>query len=508
MKIRFFALLLVILIMAGFSACGTNVTDGEENLPDSEQESANEETTILPDDGETTVPEDHDTDDAETTVSEDDDNDYRPDKVAVIGYLNELISGYFASPYSYIPDTMRYDSESRIVEVGDIPSDYSNFEYINSIPAMGMGEQWRMISENLVQSQIFYTVLASVDSVMTTSVVVFNNYIDENPEATAHHSFKEGVYTVTIKCDPDTVYYVLEYETELPVLGKQTVQIALSMDVNTKTKTVRIQIGDANALVYTVKDNYYSFAIKYLGVRRAAFEIARKYDGTVSGSIYEFISVGEGENVVDVASAAEFYITDEYVTAIGNKADGLVGFDGYICELYDVESGEMIAYEVKETLSAIEYNTIWLNLRDVSGISSVKYVPKTSDNDAMLFVNGMSDPWETKTVGFSGGVKFASRRFDIEFRKQYFYYYDAEEETYVSVGMDVPMLFVQEEVYDSLVNDVKEINGIDIKVTVSDYDLGKLLKNYDELVPIFIANKERIDSADIVEIIGERIRFN
>ena len=92
MKIRFFALLLVIFIMAGFSACGTNVTDGEENLPDSEQESANEETTILPDDGETTVPEDHDTDDAETTVSEDDDNDYRPDKVAVIGYLNELIS--------------------------------------------------------------------------------------------------------------------------------------------------------------------------------------------------------------------------------------------------------------------------------------------------------------------------------------------------------------------------------------------------------------------------------
>ena len=93
-------------------------------------------------------------------------------------------------------------------------------------------------------------------------------------------------------------------------------------------------------------------------------------------------------------------------------------------------------------------------------------------------------------------------------QKQYFYYYDAEEETYVSVGMDVPMLFVQEEVYDSLVNDVKEINGIDIKVTVSDYDLGKLLKNYDELVPIFIANKEHINSTDIVEIIGERIRFN
>lgn len=45
-----------------------------------------------------------------------------------------------------------------------------------------------------------------------------------------------------------------------------------------------------------------------------------------------------------IANLFDFYIDDDYVTAVGNKADGMIGFTGYICELYDVDTGKMLAY--------------------------------------------------------------------------------------------------------------------------------------------------------------------
>ena len=428
--------------------------------------------------------------------------------------LKELIDGYYVNPYSFIPENMRPDAKSHVESKENILSDYSSHVKVYSITTKGMGEQWNMVSENLAQSQTFFEVLSVVDTVATTSVVIFENFIDENPEATAQHSFEQGIYTVTIKCDKDNIYYVLDYETELPVLGKQAVQIALSMDLSSKVKTVRAQIGDANALAYTVDgENKYSFAIKYLGVRRAYFEVERKKDGTVEGSIYEYLTVEIGDNVLETSSSAKFYISEEYVTSIGNKADGMVIFDGYVCELYDAKSGDMLAYEVKEILEVevlgktveVEYNTLWFNLWDVSGMSTVKYTPKTDSSEAAFFVNESNDAWEAKLVGIAGGTKAASRRFDIEFRTQYYYYYDAEQEAYVSESFEVPMLFIQEEVYDAFEKDVKSTNGIGLSVDVAEDDLDRLMNDYDELVTVFVEDIERVTSLDIVEIIGERI---
>ena len=70
------------------------------------------------------------------------------------------------------------------------------------------------------------------------------------------------------------------------------------------------------------------------------------------------------------------------------------------------------------------------------------------------------------------------------------------------------MLFVQEEYYDSLAKDVEDSNGIEIAVTVSNNDLAKLFGDYDDLVPIFIENKDLISPSDIVEAIGDRVEFD
>jgi hypothetical protein len=274
------------------------------------------------------------------------------------------------------------------------------------------------------------------------------------------------------------------------------------MDVESGEKAVRIQIGDANALRYTVTENSYEFAVKYLGVRRAMFTVNRDDDGNVSGKIYEYLTVSS----VETSSAADFFITDSYVSVVGNKASGMVGFEGCICELYDVDSGKMIGYEVQETLSSIVYNTIWYNLDSIDGINSVKYIAATEGKAAEIFVNGSSDKWEARRVGGIGS-KMLSRRFDIEFRTQYVYSYDPATQTYTEHAIQVPMLFIQEENYETLIDDVRATNKISIAVTVDIEDHEKLLCDYDELIPAFNESKEQVTAETIINYIGDKITF-
>ena len=147
----------------------------------------------------------------------------------------------------------------------------------------------------------------------------------------------------------------------------------------------------------------------------------------------------------------------------------------------------MLAYEVKESASAITYNTMWFNLYDVQGISSIRYNPKTEEESASFSINDKSSVWKAKTYGISGGLKIASRRFDLEFRTQYFYYYDSANEKYVKTAVQVPMLFVQEEVYADLSKDVKSTNGVQINVSLDEKYIKKLNEEYVAKIAIYFA---------------------
>lgn len=424
------------------------------------------------------------------------------EKVDIAAYLTALLDGYAMNPTSYIPEAMLPGYSSNLVSPSDVVTDYSEFVNVSDIISHGHGEQWNMIITNINQSMLFYNLLTVVETLSSTSVAAFNNYLDTNTSDTAHHTFESGIYNVTISFDGVLMTYVVDYTAELPVFGEQTAQIALCMDITSGEKTVRIQAGDANALTYTVLDGSYEFAIKYLGVRRAYFSVEDNGDGTVSGHIYEYVVAGEAE----IASAADFYITDEYVCATGNKADGLIGFTGYIAETYDAESGRLIGYEVEETLSAITYNTVWLDLDCFDGISSVRYEAATEDTEELFFINGKSEAWESKAVG-GFGFKMLSRRFDIEFRTQYFYSYDAESDSYVTVKAQVPMLFVQEESYDTLISDVSSVNGVTLIPKYTDSELELILANYDLSVEVFKTNKDLVTTEIILALIGEKIIF-
>lgn len=427
--------------------------------------------------------------------------------VDIPAMLVSLLNGYNLNPYQSIPDSMKPGASGNLIaSANGAAIDYSSAVNVSSIRGGGFGEQWNMVVDNLQQTNTFFNVLTVVEGLTSTSITAFNNYFDNNPSDTAHHQFASGIYSVTIDFDGEVLYYVLDYTATLPVLGQQTVQIAMTMDAETEEKTVRVQIGDANALKYTISGDSYEFYIKYLGVRRAYFEIEEIADGVYEGHIKEFLTVSG----VGLESAADFYINNSYVTAVGNKASGLIGFDGYICELYDVSTGKMLGYEVRETKTissvGVTFNTLWFDLSYINGINNIRYVEATDEDDAAFYINGSSTPWEAKNVG---GIskKMLSRRFDIEFRTQYFYVYNAQEETYEVVEVQVPMLFVQEENYSTLAEDVADANGINITVTLPTVKLNKLQADYDEYVDVFIENKAAMTEDAIIAAIGDKKTF-
>ena len=421
--------------------------------------------------------------------------------------LGKLIGGYKCDPYSYIPDAMLPKNASGIDPdaVKKTEADYADFVNVSQMPHNGFGEQWHMVTDNLAQSQLFFNALSVVETIGAATVTVFNNHIDSNPEDSAHYAFKHGIYNVTVDCGADRIFYVLDYTATFPLVGEQNAQIAMSMGLDESAKTVRIQLGDANALTYVLKPNGYEFAVKYMGVRRAMFRIERDADGKVSGHINEFLTAS-GVTDKAIASAADFYIDGNYVSAVGNKASGMVAFSGYISELYDGRSGKLLGYEVRETQSlagkSVTFDTLWFDLAEVGGITSVKY-----DQDANKFyVNGSSKEFTTKKVG-GLSLKTASRRYDIEFRTQYFY--ALEDDELVEIAVKVPMLFVQEQQFDTLASDIASENaGLNVTVTLDTAHLNKLKADYATLVDVFTENKDDVTPDAIIAFIGEAVKFD
>ena len=132
---------------------------------------------------------------------------------------------------------------------------------------------------------------------------------------------------------------------------------------------------------------------------------------------------------------------------------------------------------------------------------------KAENVTAAFFVNGSGSEWAAKTVGVLGGSKMFSRRFDIEFRTQYVYSYDATENVYTKHAISVPMFFVQEEYYDALVSDVRATNGVTISVQISSADFNKVTDDYDTLIPIFVEGKDLVTPDIIINYIGNKITF-
>lgn len=441
------------------------------------------------------------------------------EKVSIKSYLQTLLQVVGHDPYSYIPDTMQPENSDNHVTASQVNYNFNNFTSVNNIKYGGHGEQWHMVLENIEESERFYSVLSVGEAAINASVALFNNYLDNNPEDTASHSLNETTYTAKLDFHNDLLAYTIQYKTNLniPFFGEIMPQIDMTYNIKTLEKSVRIQLTENNAMRYVVTDNMYIFALEY-GVetvsRKAYFQISRDKDENVAGHIYEFVQYKDKDLV---PACADFYINDEYTSVVGNKASGLVGFKGYINELYETEQGKLLGYEVRETLSVLgvsgQYNTLWFNLDSISGITNVKAVENenntgtyTNENPHDIYLNNsvsVFEPTYNKKLGVN-----TSRKYDVEFRKQYFYGYN--EGQFTTYETKIPMMFIQADNdkdtnFSDFPADILSKSGINASVNLATKYLDKIQSDYATLIDIFIEHKDTVTSDTIDSYIGDAI---
>lgn len=422
-------------------------------------------------------------------------------------HLSTLLNNYKADTQSLLPEKLQ--AGGKLYNDVDFNLDYTSFVNTTHIIDGGYGEQWQMVLDNLEQAQIFFNVLDVVDIVSTASITVFNNYLDNNPGSTAQHTFEEGIYTVSIDFHDDELIFLIDYTGNIPLLGEHTIQIALIYDVLTGERTGRIQLGNLGTLKYTLKEDHLIISSKYgftaLGVEtiRTSYLEVKTVDDIIQGNIFEYLEVAG----VTTSSAAQFVMNDTHATVIGNKASGIIGLIGTIVELYDITTGDLLAYEVNETRSLVNFDTLWFNISDIAGITSIKGIKKEAGanlNPHEIYVNGQASIFKTKNVSFIN----PSRRFDIEFRTQYFY--QEIEGKLQKIAVQVPMLFVQASQYANVVSDVKDENSYltNFDITLSSEIRTKLEADYAANLPIFNDNKDNMSSQMIIEFLGESIELS
>lgn len=421
------------------------------------------------------------------------------EQVPYLDYLNQLLTTYQVNPYSFVPN--RLLPGANIKQENTLDLTYESNTNLGLVPFGGYGEQWQMVLENLNQATLFFNAFSSVEVIATSSVVAFHNYLDSNPDDEANYEFKQGIYTVNISIDGETVSYNLAYQTNLFGFGEVRVEIELNYDTLNKTKEGRIQAGEPNALKYKVDESNFEMAIKYGGIRRSYLELNRM-DDVVEGKIVEYLGL---DGQFSTNSSAMFFIDSSHVQVVGNKSSSMIGWSGTIVELYQISDGSLIGYEVRETISSITYNTLWFNLTDTTGITSIRkeVAPIENANKHLIYVNNQSTVFKTKTFG-GFTLKNLSRRYDVEFRTQYFYYLDMNNEL-KSKSVLIPMLFIQQEKRTELLTDVMKENSylLTFNLNVTEANQNNIITAYETLVDPFILQKDEITVSVIIEYIGK-----
>ena len=442
------------------------------------------------------------------------------EKVDIKTYLAALMSATKQDPYSFIPDKMKPSNTLNHVSASDVNYDFSNFNNVNSIKYGGFGEQWQMVIDNIQQSERFYSVLTVADNLLSASVVIFNNWFDQNPSSTNKSIDEEG-YFARVEFANNVLSYTIQLKKNitLPLFGEILPQIDMTYNIKTKEKSVRVNLSETNAMKYIVSDNKYVFGIEY-GIealsRNAYCELTRS-NNSVEGHIYEYITL-KGKDAVK--SCADFYIDNNYVSVVGNKASGIILMNNYINELYKTNEGKLLGYKIQETkdipvVGTATYHTLWFNLNNISGINSVKAIPNgnvdiAGKNTHDIYVNGSTNVFKAtynKLVPIVGPN--TSRKYDIEMRTQY--RYGMVGDALTCYETKIPMMFIQDDNdkdtnYSDFPTDIKKDNGITASVNLSSTYLNKIRSDYNTLIPKFIQNKDKMNSDAIKNFIGSAVK--
>ncbi len=440
-------------------------------------------------------------------------------EIYIQGILINTVKEYFArltavetaTAYDYLPIAMHPSFAGNLVSAANINYNFTSNTNVSSINHAGFGEQWQMIVENIDQSVAMAKVFNVAQTVLNAAGNAVDIYITNSYAEEMSYIFSGNGYTGKFEFKDSKLVFNITLTESITVPGFGSVKPVIKMEYELakEAKSIFISLGDSYKVKYVITDNGYEMATTYgltivgKAITRSAYLSIMRNDNKTTGHIYEYTTF-EGSD--KIKACADFYVENGYVSVVGNKSSGMVGFDGYINELYSANEGRLLGYEVREELIVAgvsgTYNTLWFNIWDIQGINSIKITDKSDSNNSGksnvdVYIND-SSTMLSPTYNSKFGIK-TSRKYDIEYRIRYYYSYDFVNERYVANAVQIPMMFIQEgENMSSFSSDMLKDNNLDVSVSLSPTYLNKILDDNDTLIDIFIKNKDTMSSESII----------
>lgn len=394
-------------------------------------------------------------------------------------------------PVAFQPNNLAYSALPQ--------SDFSSFTSVDKIGKRALGKQMNVVYDILTNSQ---SILSKANIVFTageTIASVYQNFINNNPD-----DYSEFTGSITIGSIPFSLKISLQGAKSTLLIGNETVSIELSANSDTNVNTGRIQIAGAT-LKYEMTDTSlrYAMALEIASVQIAQTIEFIRDDNSIVGYVYEYYGVGSAS----IKTTALITCNDSYTIVTGDKreSDDLL-IEAYE-EVYDSKTGEMIGAEVAETVKAVDFDTIWFPLYDVSGFINVKVEDVANGINAdTIYVNNSIDPFESANIG-GFGFDMLSRRYDIEM-KEVWYVVEKEESgkfTYTTEKVLVPMLFVQKKSMEDFADDVTSKNNTVNNASLPDVTI--VTATFTETKETYISLKELMTYEEIDKFIGEQNSF-
>lgn len=356
--------------------------------------------------------------------------------------------GSVPSPWSFLPESFSPENKA----ITQVP-DFSNFYSVSSIPKNGIGKQLSVAYGLLNKTTVALSYVQPIYSVLNSIKNVYTNFLDSSPEE--YTSFSSTVAGITFRIELTETEYCLS-----AMVGN--VQVLIAADTENNTYGAKVQLTPTTILKYTVSEESLLIAMDILDFSATQIEFIRD-DNEVLGYMYEYIVAGDKTLV---ATSTLIHSNENYTTLIGTKGDFIPTAISRNCEVYSSTTGNLVGTEVREELTiagrTATYNTLWYTLDDIHGIYNIKKLDEQNILNAdTIYINNATESIHSKIVGGNiiKDAKFSSRRFDIEFKKMYFYVYDQASEEYSQVSCEIPMLFVQEENFDTFIEDFSDVNS-------------------------------------------------
>ena len=349
-------------------------------------------------------------------------------------------------PWSFMPEALTLEN----MAYTNMPAtDFTTFVNTSAIGTRAIGKQMNVLYDSLGYATTALSYVDKVTAVGTTIADLYQTYINQNPDNYKQFSGEAGGFKFKI---------TLDGEKSKLLAGNSTVSIELGYDGDIGERTGRIQITGGVALKYEYSENKMQLAIKAtvngVGELRQ-IEFVRS-GSAVTGYMYEYIGT-ESKNL-KTSAVISSNATKTVIMSNKRETDDLL-INGYE-EVYDSQTGKFLGGEVQETVKAVDFDTLWFMLGDVSGFNSVKMEEGVNGMNAdTLYINGSATPFEIKKVG-GVNLRTASRRYDVEMKEVWYVQAMTEDGKvkYDKVKTKIPMVFVQKQEAADFGTDVKEKN--------------------------------------------------